>query len=87
MRIEESNNFNPLPKLFEYIKTLSEVPLSNKHIAHIGSIFNKGNVYPETLLEVVELLVLFNKYYGIIFITVEDGLHYLRIKEDGSENE
>jgi hypothetical protein len=77
MRLEESS-INPLLELFEYIETLKEVAITNRHIEQIGKIFNSGGVFPETHAEVIDLLVLFNEFYGLIEIAIENNFHYIR---------
>lgn len=85
MRVEELPfPVNPLIELWEYIDTICNIPLTNKHIENIANIFNKGGVYPETQAEAITLIELFNSFYGLIEIVVEDSYHYIR-KTDGKD--
>jgi len=81
MRFEENIGVNPLSDIFKYIETIEDIPLTNKHIEYIGKLFNTGGVFPETSSEVVDLLVLFNNFYGLIEIVIKDNIHYLRMTD------
>ena len=54
------------------------IPITDTTISSIARIFNIGGIYPETRKELMDILLLFIEWYGLLEIVVIDNIHYLR---------
>lgn len=75
MRIEESS-YNPLPDLFKIIPEAGLV-LTEGSIKHLAVIFEYAGIFTESIEEVLQILVLFKEWYGLISLEEAEPNKYI----------
>ena len=79
MKITESK-VNPLPDLFNLIPDAG-LPLTGDTASRIGLMLNAGGVKCETIKELVETLILFSDWYGLIEVDTKSHEKYVIIRK------